>query len=100
MATSVSVAQKLESAYVFIVPLAQAILRWHVKQMQSIYDKDSAIIDQVILHHGIIMETQIKLATLVGALELQVVFDRYQLGWMAIPLDSYFLEIVISMIHI
>lgn len=33
MATSVSVAQKLESAYVFIVPLAQAILRWHVKQM-------------------------------------------------------------------
>lgn len=40
------IAQYLESTHVSIISLAQFILRWRVKGMQSIYERDSIIIEK------------------------------------------------------
>lgn len=39
-------------------------------------------------------DTQIELATLTGAPDLQAAFERYRLGWTAHPTESYFPKIV------
>lgn len=67
------------------IQISQAILRWCVKYIQSIYDSYMVITDHSKPSWSIVQEAYIFLSILVVIQNLKATFDRFRLGWMGEP---------------